>query len=336
MSASISIKEFRSELEKLIIEDDLEVVFEKLSDALESRASDERAYKLRDLVITRRSAYTRLAQDQSRGVLTREDFEVKHNEIVNTLLRIIRKDLPDVLDPPPPSIPLPDRQRLEKIIGYNNLLEISWLERGVDVARSVCRISFKNKKPQGTGFLVGTNLLMTNNHVIDSPEQADRMLAEFNYQTDTNGEPLPVARYQFDSQIFFTNPQLDYTVIGLRAPEGDVPPLPYWGVLKLNPNADPIPDEHVVIVQHPGGAPKQIALTSNQVIQAWEYRLFYTTDTMPGSSGSPVFNQKWEVIALHHAGGDQQVNEQGDRRFVNEGILLSWIKKDLGNRWPGA
>ena len=56
---------------------------------------------------------------------------------------------------------------------------------------------------------------------------------------------------------------------------------------------------------------------------------------MPGSSGSPVFNQNWEVIAPHHAGGDQQTNAQGDRRYVNEGILISRIKKHLGNQWPG-
>lgn len=28
----------------------------------------------------------------------------------------------------------------------------------------------------------------------------------------------------------------------------------------------------------------------------------YLTDTLPHSSGSPVFNSEWEVVALHHAG----------------------------------
>src|SRR5262249_22643308 len=27
-----------------------------------------------------------------------------------------------------------------------------------------------------------------------------------------------------------------------------------------------------------------------------------TTDTLPGSSGSPAFNKDWEVVALHHSG----------------------------------
>ena len=28
----------------------------------------------------------------------------------------------------------------------------------------------------------------------------------------------------------------------------------------------------------------------------------YLTDTLPGSSGSPVCNEFWEVVALHHYG----------------------------------
>ena len=76
-------------------------------------------------------------------------------------------------------------------------------------------------------------------------------------------------------------------------------------------------------------------MTANQVVGLWEYRLQYSTDTMPGSSGSPVFNDLWQVIALHHAGGDLQSNDQGDRRFVNEGILMSAIQTDAGDLWPG-
>lgn len=30
--------------------------------------------------------------------------------------------------------------------------------------------------------------------------------------------------------------------------------------------------------------------------------LHYRTDTAPGSSGAPVFNDQWQVVALHRAG----------------------------------
>lgn len=333
MPQSTETQALVDEIRELIINDEYAAAFEKLLALLDANSGDERTDNARAAVISRNSAYNRLVRDEEAGMLTRDEFRADRARIAVALTGIL-DDLPDILDPPRPSVPVPNRQRLEKIVGYNNLLEIAWLERGLTVSKSVCRILFKTGVPKGTGFLVGNHLLMTNNHVISSPDDAAKMIAEFNYQTDVNGVPLPVARYNFDPMVFMTDQQLDYTLIGLATADGNAPPLDQWGTLKLNPNADPVEDEHVVIVQHPGGAPKQIALTANQVIQAWEHRLFYTTDTLPGSSGSPVFNQNWEVIAMHRAGGDQQINEQGDTRFVNEGILVSWIKRHLGNRWP--
>lgn len=335
MPSQTPVSDFVKDVRQLIIKGEMQTVFEQLLNALEHCAKSERGEQLRDAVIARSGAYTRLERDYQAGTLTREDFDVERNKISIALSSML-DELPKVIDPPPPPVLIPDRQRLEKIIGFDNLLEISWLERGLAAARSVCRIAFKKGDPVGTGFLVSENLLMTNNHVIGSPDAASKMRAEFNYQTDIRGTPLPVARYSFAPKVFLTNQQFDYTLIGLTAPTKDAPPLSTWGMLKLNPDADPVENEHVVIVQHPGGDYKKIALTANQVVQAWEHRLFYTTDTMPGSSGSPVFNQKWEVIALHHAGGDLQTNDQGDKRFVNEGILMSWIKKQLGNHWPGG
>jgi hypothetical protein len=46
------------------------------------------------------------------------------------------------------------------------------------------------------------------------------------------------------------------------------------------------------------------------------------TDTLPGSSASPVFNDSWRVVALHHAGGNLVKNARGERLFANEGILM--------------
>ena len=49
----------------------------------------------------------------------------------------------------------------------------------------------------------------------------------------------------------------------------------------------------------------------------------YTGDTKPGSSGSPVFSDAWEVIALHHS-GVPDTNGAGD-----------WLDVD-GNVWDEA
>ena len=60
----------------------------------------------------------------------------------------------------------------------------------------------------------------------------------------------------------------------------------------------------------------------------------YLTDTMPGSSGSPVFNAAWEVVALHHSGGWFREPGGKEQLFRNEGIaigqVLSGAKELLG------
>jgi V8-like Glu-specific endopeptidase len=53
------------------------------------------------------------------------------------------------------------------------------------------------------------------------------------------------------------------------------------------------------------------------------------TDTLPGSSGSPVFNSSWQVVALHHSGG--WLPEPGTNRvsFRNEGIHVRTLMRGL-------
>ena len=55
----------------------------------------------------------------------------------------------------------------------------------------------------------------------------------------------------------------------------------------------------------------------------------YVTSTLNGSSGSPVFNDGWEVVALHHAGGNIPEPTTHRRYFRNEGILAQKILFDL-------
>jgi V8-like Glu-specific endopeptidase len=174
---------------------------------------------------------------------------------------------------------------------------------------------------------------MTNHHVIPNERVATDTVIEFNYQHDFDGEQMPTYRYQLDPARFHSNSDLDYTIVGVKA-DPNKTNLGNWGHVLLNPNADPVTSEHVIIIQHPNGGLKQIVLTANQVVNTWEHRLQYTTDTMPGSSGAPVFNDLWQVIAIHHAGGNMKMNDKGDRRFVNEGILMSAIHADTGDFWP--
>lgn len=54
------------------------------------------------------------------------------------------------------------------------------------------------------------------------------------------------------------------------------------------------------IIHHPQGDYKQISIRENLFVGIDETKIYYETDTAQGSSGSPVFNDQWQVVGLHH------------------------------------
>jgi hypothetical protein len=74
----------------------------------------------------------------------------------------------------------------EKIIGENTLRDIYILNLALSASKAVVRIA--TPKGLGTGFMVAPDLLMTNNHVIESREVASKSDFSFNYQLDINGK----------------------------------------------------------------------------------------------------------------------------------------------------
>jgi hypothetical protein len=83
----------------------------------------------------------------------------------------------------------------------------------------------------------------------------------------------------------------------------------------------------VSIIQHPMGGLKQVCLTDNKVAAVFGNLVQYSTDTEPGSSGSPVFDQNWQIVALHHRGGNLE-GPDGTKYFSNEGISIAAVYRD--------
>lgn len=211
---------------------------------------------------------------------------------------------------------------LEKIIGENTLRHISFLQRGLEVSRAVALLDVSEWV--GTGFMISPNLLITNNHVLPSIELLPRTKIRFNYQLTFNGREEKVRDYTAaEGGLFYTQPKLDYTVVELEESPGKD-----WAILPLSKEL-PLPDSRVNIIQHPAGQPKQISLQNNLVQYADSTRVQYLTSTLNGSSGSPVFNDNWLVVALHHAGGMLVEPRTKRTYFRNEGITMAAILNDL-------
>lgn len=215
---------------------------------------------------------------------------------------------------------------LEKVIGENTLKHIAFLQRGLEVARSVAYIEVGDKW-SGTGFMISPNLLITNHHVMPSRELLASSIFRFNFQLNFSGNPELFKDYRAQlNGIFYTNTNfdLDYSIIALeQAPGND------WGYLPLRQNSSIRKEDRVNIIQHPNGLPKQISFQNNFVAYVDQRVLQYYTSTMQGSSGSPVFDDKWEVVALHHAGGDLFEPKTMRKYFRNEGIRILAILNDL-------
>jgi V8-like Glu-specific endopeptidase len=216
----------------------------------------------------------------------------------------------------------------EKIIGEkSNILPISFLEKGMFAARSVVRVVVG--KELGTGFIIKNNWLVTNNHVIPSPEHARLAQVQFNYQyqPDKNGSITLFAEKVMGlnpgtgahDQLFFTHAKDDWTLVKMKEPVPEV-----YGYLTLS--AEGITkDEFVNIIQHAAGGPKQIALYNNIVTFADDNIVQYLTDTLPGSSGSPVFNSNWEVVALHNSGGWVKEPGTNTKVYRNQGMNIQLL-----------
>jgi endonuclease G len=223
-----------------------------------------------------------------------------------------------------------------------DFLDVSFLDRGVVAADAVARIAFRDGRAQGSGLLVAPALLLTNHHVIDSPSAAAELCAELRYERNASARGAR-ASFAFDAERCFvtdTTDGLDFTLVHIgRALEGDLP----IGRFPWLPLSD-APDKHMLgevanIIQHPQGRYKELVLRENQLVARDELArvLHYVADTEPGSSGSPVFNNEWQVIALHHWGGPwlEQRDAAGPRREINEGIRISEIVKFLRGAVPG-
>ena len=103
-----------------------------------------------------------------------------------------------------------------------------------------------------------------------------------------------------------------------------------------------VQNEQVNIIQHPNGNPLSVVLTENYVlVDMTSDRVHYLADTLPGSTGAPVLNRYWEVVALHHSGGPhpreklpQDLVDKLSTTGFNEGIPMRAILPKIERYLP--
>ncbi|HSA51923.1 MAG TPA: serine protease [Yinghuangia sp.] len=225
----------------------------------------------------------------------------------------------------------------ERIIGDSrDLQSVVFLARGVRASATVGRIWVRaggRLQPGATGFLVAPRLLLTNHHVFPDAASAEDAFVEFGADAGLDDMPVATVKHDFTpGDFFFADEHLDYALVALApGPDGRAAGE-VFGWNRLDPSAG----KHVIgdpvnIVGHPSGRLKEICIRDNELIVRLDEFLHYRTDTEPGNSGSPVFNDQWEVIALHHR-GVPATDDQG--RLLNvDGGLWSPEQGDAAVQW---
>jgi hypothetical protein len=81
------------------------------------------------------------------------------------------------------------------------------------------------------------------------------------------------------------------------------------------------------------GQPKKIAIRNNLATRAPSPELRYFTATLGGSSGSPVLNDKWQVVGIHRGSiGTKVLSVQGrNSAIINLGTQMAAIRESVSD-----
>jgi endonuclease G len=252
---------------------------------------------------------------------------------------------------PPFEAQIEDPVRLEQVLNSeDNFLDLHVLLGAIYSARAVARIEVPEGSAKGTGFLIAPDLLLTNQHVLKDTSFVEETVVRFGYLKDLLTVPLEGQIFKLVPGFYYASPQdeLDYALVKV---DGEpLKDIRFTGKLGEKTTLELIREnkhrgylqvagrniqnlDRVNIIQHPNGNPLKVVLTQNYVTASMSAtRVHYLADTDDGSSGSPVFNERWEVVALHHGSKETQLTKPGGGKRVsyeNEGIPMRAILEDF-------
>jgi len=219
-------------------------------------------------------------------------------------------------------------RRLEDIVRNEGHFQelMPWIDKLGKLGSQTCRIECPVNLPQGSGWLVGPDLVLTNWHVIEKilpggPWNASDVVCRFDYVVTGAGAQPGTGVGLAENWCVDVSPaspsetgrgtqepdadMLDYALIRLGTAVGTAPspasPARGWVTLRGNELAPP-DDAIVCVLQYPDGYPLKLSLGDVVKGPAHGFRFLHTADTRGGSSGSLVLDAACEPVGLHHAG----------------------------------
>jgi hypothetical protein len=220
----------------------------------------------------------------------------------------------------------------EALFGPERYQDVVWFQRGLERCRSVGRIDDHQGDAVGTGFLADTSrlgsrcpslLFVTNAHVIGTMARA--ALSPDRATVTLSALPDDHSAHAVGAIVFESPPDaLDCTLVELQGLPVDARGLslasgpPVWSDQRR---------QRAYVIGHPARRRRpQFSIRDNFLLDVDDRLVHYRSPTEPGSSGSPVFNEEWEVFALHHRGHPEMPRLHGTGTYeANEGIRIDAI-----------
>lgn len=244
---------------------------------------------------------------------------------------------------------------LEALVSKNRtFLDVAvWREQLSKLEWAMCRIDI-DEMGTGTGFLIGPDVVLTNHHVVDKVAETaaggERVSCLFDFKATGDNVVASGTRHGLATDWLVassphspvdTEPdpksgapaanELDYALLRLDRRVGEqgvagVDAADSRGWISIPRGAVSFASvDAIAILQHPARRPLKLAIGTGQdlTLNDPKNRLRYSVPTLNGSSGSPVFDADWNLIALHHAGDPDLIKPE-----FNEGIPIDAIASD--------
>lgn len=202
--------------------------------------------------------------------------------------------------------------------------------------------TWDNKAWCCSAVAVGPEVVLTNWHCggikdsIDTAQYWQQSICDrtvFDFSWDKDG----IAREFQCTEVLQSDENADFALVRVKPRNGNdaLRPMAAWSATRAA-------DDPLMIVQHPACRPKQATLppqckTVDPSIAGGDGTakadFSHVCDTMNGSSGSPVFDEKYRFVGLHHRGFEKQ---GAACDLVNKAIHASTISGKLSPKAKSA